>query len=141
MYWNWIEMSCNQPNSSTIKPTRQHCLAATLRAHRTTNLHIENYLKKQTNIFCFQRYGSSFEPEDIHQIGWIICKVYTCTVPEWQIHQRKHFLLVTNGAHSSGSRGGHQDVAKLLSFVLSNTVQDQVFSIMNCYWRNEHRTA
>jgi NAD(P)H-dependent FMN reductase len=45
-------------------------------------------------------------------------------------------LLVTNSAHSSGGRGANQDVAQLLSFVLSNPMLEQVFSIMNCYWRN-----
>jgi hypothetical protein len=51
---------------------------------------------------------------------------------------KETFLLVTNGAHSFRGRGGNQDVAQLLSFVLSNPMLEQVFSIMNCYWRNEH---
>ena len=68
-------------------------------------------------------------------------KAYTCNIPEWQIHPSKLFLLVKNGAHNSGIRGGHQDVAQILSFVLSIPILEQVFSIMNCYWRNEHKSS
>jgi hypothetical protein len=69
---------------------------------------------------------------------FVFTKKLTLALFPNDIHPRKHFLLVTNGAHSSGGRGGHQDVAKLLSIVLTNPALEQVFSIMNCYWRNEH---
>lgn len=140
---NWIEKSCDQPNKlfhhKTNMATLFSCHTEGTKDHY---LHIENYLKKEPicsvckDMVVVLNLKTSIKLDELY--ANICTYKKTCTVPEWQIHPRKYFLLVTNGAHSSGGRDGHQDVAKLLSFVLSNPMLEQVFSIMNCYWRNEH---
>lgn len=122
-------MSCNQPNKlfhhKTKMATLFSCHTEGTQGHY---LHNENYLKKETIYSVFKdtvavlnlKTSSSW----MNYMQTFVCtkKAYTCKVPEWQIHPRKHFLLVTNGVHSSGSKGGHQEVAKLLSYVLPNPI-------------------